>query len=354
MLKFCAVPLALAAMTAGALAQTLPPGPKVTVTAVTQPSPTLPQFTQVDVPLLREGGPAKSGGRVEFKVQSWPEMNVSGPDVIRLVRSGQVDIGAVALGVVSGDAPILDAVDLAGLNPTIAQAKAVSVAMMPVMNAELERLGVKLVTLYPFAAQVFFCRKPVNSMADLSGLKVRTNGPSVIDFVGAFGGQGVAVAFPEVYGALERGAIDCAITGTGTGNAVKWWEVSSFMYSLPSTWSVGGYFVNLAWWNKLDPAVRGFIEARMTEVQDAQWKLGEVATADGIACNIGKADECKIHSLVTTKPMKNAAPAAAEMAAIKTVFAEKVLPNWVKRCGARCGETYNSVIAPIAGVRYTP
>jgi hypothetical protein len=29
-----------------------------------------------------------------------------------------------------------------------------------------------------------------------------------------------------------------------------------------------------------------------------------------------------------------------------------VLPNWVKRCGPKCGDIYNEVIAPISGVRY--
>ena len=74
-----------------AKAQTLPAGPKVTVSAVTQVAPTLPQYTRVDVPLLRDEVPKKSGGRVEFNLKSWPEMSVQGPEVIRLVRSGQVE-----------------------------------------------------------------------------------------------------------------------------------------------------------------------------------------------------------------------------------------------------------------------
>src|SRR3954469_25956307 len=40
---------------ASANSQTLPAGPKVSVTMATQPGPGLPQFTKVDVPMLREG-----------------------------------------------------------------------------------------------------------------------------------------------------------------------------------------------------------------------------------------------------------------------------------------------------------
>ena len=101
-----------------ATAQTLPAGPKVTVSAVTQVAPTMPQYTRVDVPLLKDEVPKKSGGRVEFNLKSWPEMSVQGPEVIRLVRSGQVDLGAAPLTTVSGDVPFLGGIDLAGLAPT--------------------------------------------------------------------------------------------------------------------------------------------------------------------------------------------------------------------------------------------
>ena len=66
-------------------AQALPAGPKVTVSAVTQAAPTIPPYTRVDIPLLREGAVKASGGRVEFNLKIWPEMNLQGPEVIRLM-----------------------------------------------------------------------------------------------------------------------------------------------------------------------------------------------------------------------------------------------------------------------------
>jgi TRAP-type C4-dicarboxylate transport system substrate-binding protein len=334
------------------LAQTMPPGPKLTVAAVTQVTPTAPQYTRVDMPILRDQTQKKSAGRIEINLKSWPEMNVQGPEVIRLVRSGQVDIGAAPLTTVSGDVPILDGIDLAGLNPDIDQAHKVADALLPIANQDLEKVGVKLIATYPFPAQVFFCKKPVNSLADIKGLRVRTNGPALGDLMNAFGAQPTAIAFGEVYTALERGTVDCAITGTGSGNAVKWYEVTSHLYNLATSWSVSGYFVNLAWWNKLDPAIRGLLESQLKEVQAAQWKLGAEVTQDGIDCNIGNAAGCKIYTLVKTKPMVLAQATAADKARLNEALAGTVLPNWVKRCGAKCGEVYNQVIAPISGVKY--
>ena len=337
-----------------AFAQGLPAGPKVVVTAVTQVSPSIPQWTRVDVPLLREEVPKKSGGRIEVKLLTWPEASVSGPEVIRHVRSGQADIGAAPLTTVSGDVPMLDGFDLSGLNPEIGQAKRVAAAMMPVVNKELERLNVRLVATFPYPAQVFFCRKPLTGLNDIKGLKIRINGPSAGDLVGALGGQPTAIAFGEVYSALERGTVDCAITGTGSGNGTKWYEVTTHLYTLASSWSVSGYFVNLAWWNKLDPAVRSFMENQMNAVQEAQWTLGAEVSQDGIDCNIGNAAGCKIHSLVKQKPMVEVKATDAERARLREALTTAVLPSWVKRCGARCGDIYNEVIAPISGVRYKP
>lgn len=350
LLSLASVAVAVMLLGGNAAAQ-VPAGPKIAVQAITQVSPNLPQYTKVDQPLLRDGIAKATNGRVEITLSSWPERNVNGPEVLRLVRSGQVDIAAAPLTTVSGDVPMLDGVDLAGMNADIKQARKVADAMVPVANKELERLGIKLVATYPFSGQMLFCRKPVMSLADLKGLKVRTNGPSSADLMKGLGAQPVSLAFGEVYTALERGTVDCGITGAGSGNGVKWPEVTTHLYTLPLSWSTSGYFVNLAWWNKLDPAVRAQFEKTMSEVQEAQWKLGVEATDDGIACNVGRAADCKLHTLVR-KPMIEGKPQADVTATLKKELTDDVLPGWVKRCGERCAVVYNEVIAPITGIKY--
>ncbi|MGJ7579946.1 TRAP transporter substrate-binding protein [Variovorax sp. RHLX14] len=348
--SLASVAIAVMLLGGNAVAQ-VPAGPKIAVQAITQVSPNLPQYTKVDQPLLRDGIAKATNGRVEVTLSSWPERNVNGPEVLRLVRSGQVDIAAAPLTTVSGDVPMLDGVDLAGMNADIRQARKVADAMVPVANKELERLGIKLVATYPFSGQMLFCRKPVMSLADLKGLKVRTNGPSSADLMKGLGAQPVSLAFGEVYTALERGTVDCGITGAGSGNGVKWPEVTTHLYTLPLSWSTSGYFVNLAWWNKLDPAIRAQFEKTMGEVQEAQWKLGVEATDDGIACNVGRAADCKLHTLVR-KPMIEGKPQADVVATLKKELTDDVLPGWIKRCGERCAVVYNEVIAPITGIKY--
>ncbi|MDI3305935.1 MAG: TRAP transporter substrate-binding protein [Acetobacteraceae bacterium] len=331
--------------------QSLPAGPKVRMVAVTQPLPTQPQYTRVDIPYLREMMAERTGGRIETTLSSHAERNLGGAEIVRLVRSGQADLGAGTLSTLSGDVPILDGVDLAGLAPQIGVARKIADAMMPVANRDLERFGVRLVIIYPFPAQVIFCRQPFTTLADLRGRKIRTFGNSLVDMVTAMGAQPVSIGFPEVYSALERGVVDCGITGTGSGVAARWPEVTTHISNLPVSWALAGYMVNVAWWNRLDPQVRSFLEGTFREMTDKLWELGDAATRDGIDCAIGKADQCRIHNLAQ-RPMTEVNATDADRAHLHEILEKNVLPGFVRRCGARCGEIYNQVIAPLAGVRY--
>ncbi len=342
--------LLLGAPAALAQAPALPPGPPVTIVAITQPNPVNTQFTLVDIPYLREM-PGRTGGRINVTLASHAERSLSGAEIVRLVRSGQAEIGAGTLTTLSGDVPILDGVDLAGLAPEIGKARAIAKAILPTANRDLERFGVRLVITYPFPAQVLFCRQPFARLEDLKGRKIRTFGQSLVDLVTALGAQPVSIGFPEVYTALERGVVDCAITGTGSGASARWPEVTTHISNLPLSWAVAGYMVNLAWWNRLDPAVRTYLEATFAEMEAKLWELGDVGTRDGIDCNIGLRDKCKLNQLAP-RPMTEVPGTAEEAARLRQIFETVILPGWVKRCGARCGQVYNEVIAPISGVRF--
>jgi len=347
----------LAALAAFALAwpaaaqTTVPPGPRIAITAVTQPLPNQPQMVLVDQPLLRDQLQARSNGRIQVTLASHAERSLGGSEIIRLVRAGQVEIGAGTLTTLSGDVPILDGIDLSGLAPDIAQAQRIAEAMLPVANRDLERFGVRLMATYPFPAQVLFCRAPFTSLADLRGRRIRTFGNSLVDFYGALGAQPVSIGFPEVYSALERGVVDCAITGSGSGASARWPEVSTHISDLAVSWAVAGYVVNLAWFNRQEPAVRALLEETFAEMSNRLWRLGAEATRDGIDCNIGNRDACRIHQLAA-RPMTEVKASDADRAEMRRVFETVVLPGFVRRCGARCGAIYNDVIAPISGVRF--
>ena len=77
------------------------------------------------------GHPETFGGRISVTLASWPERNLNGPELLRVLRAGQIDLGGIALPTVAGDAPLLDIIDLAGLLSSHEMGRKVAEAVMP-------------------------------------------------------------------------------------------------------------------------------------------------------------------------------------------------------------------------------
>jgi tripartite ATP-independent transporter DctP family solute receptor len=61
------------------------------------------------------------------------------------------------------------------------------------------------------ARSVYDTKRPIKSIADLKGLKVRVMGnPMFVDMMNALGGNGVAMGYDQVFGALQTGVVDGA------------------------------------------------------------------------------------------------------------------------------------------------
>ena len=61
------------------------------------------------------------------------------------------------------------------------------------------------------ARSLYDTKRPIRSIADLKGLKVRVMGnPMFVDMMNALGGNGVAMGYDQVFSALQTGVIDGA------------------------------------------------------------------------------------------------------------------------------------------------
>ena len=97
----------------------------------------------------------------------------------------------------------------------------------------------------------------------------------------------MTIAFGEVVPALEKGVVDCGITGTMPAYKAKWPEVTNTLYRLPVGFTVGLWVVNLNSWNKLSPDTRAFLEKQFKALEDKSWKSTEAETEEGVACTTG-------------------------------------------------------------------
>lgn len=254
-------------------------------------------FRAVEQPFWNGSLPSASHGKVTAQLLGLSESGLKGPEIIRLMRFGAVDIGMGVFAFVAGDDATFEGIDLPGMAADIGRARRIADAYKPVLEQRMaERHGIKLLATVPYTAQVFFCRAPVQSLADLKGRKIRTRGRNMAELVKAIGAAPVTLPFAEVVTAMQTGVIDCAITGIGSGNAAKWYDVAGYLYDLPVDWSVGFYGIGLKRWQQLPPEVQQLLQAQSKVLEDALWQETARENRYAKACNVGSPD-CQIHQL---------------------------------------------------------
>ena len=133
----------------------------------------------------------------------------------------QTQIGAIQLLRVSAGAlgPIVDDINVVNM-PFLFKNTAHAQKMMdgPIGQELLDRISananaglVALCWMDSGARSIYNTKRPVKSIEDLKGLKVRVIGnPIFIDMMNALGGNGVAMGYDQVFGALQTGVIDGA------------------------------------------------------------------------------------------------------------------------------------------------
>ena len=141
----------------------------------------------------------------------------------------------MALPIYIAEDATVEGVDIAGVAKTFDQARKTVDAYAPILNATFEKkYGARAMNYYIWPSQMFYCNSAIKGLADIKGKKVRVQGTSQGDLVEALGGTGVTIPFAEVVPALQRGTVDCGITGTMPAYKAGWHEVTSHVLTCRS------------------------------------------------------------------------------------------------------------------------
>ncbi|HJV95910.1 MAG TPA: TRAP transporter substrate-binding protein, partial [Albitalea sp.] len=248
------------------------------------------QYTRHEEPFWTTELPRLSGGKLSAEIVPFDRAGIRGQEMLRLIQLGVVPFGTALLSVSSAQEPELSAPDLAGLNPDMAALRRVTTAFRPYLERRLrERYGIELLAVYVYPAQVVFCNKPFASLAGLAGRRVRTSNASQSDLVEALGAIPVPTGFAEIMPNVRSGNIDCAITGTMSGNTIGLHEVMTHVHSMALNWGLSVFGANQAAWAALTPQAQALLRRELPKLEQAIWEESERETSEGIACNIGAA-----------------------------------------------------------------
>lgn len=305
------------------------------------------QYVRYEEPFWRERVPLLTGGRVQAEIRPADSSGLRMQEMLQLMRLGVVPFGTAILSVASADEPELNAVDLPALNPDMASLRRTAAAYRPHLRQVLQaRYGVELLGIYVYPAQVVHCAQPFGGLRDLAGRRVRTSSVGQSEMVAALGAKPVITAFGEIVGALRGGRVDCAVTGTLTGNEVGIAEVTSHVHALAISWGVSFFGANAAAWEALPLDLREALRGGIAELERDIWDAADKETAEGLACDTG-ASACRGGRRGRMVLVPVSAEDEAERARL---LARSVVPSWVQRCGTDCERTWNGTLAPALGL----
>lgn len=309
----------------------------------------LPLHKEYEAPFWQATLPEASGGNLQTTVTTHNQMNLGVGEVFRLLGQGVFDVGMTVGDYAVADAPELEGLDVPLVAMSADKAEAAVKAARPMVDEIFaKRFNSKVLAIAPYPPQVVFCNAEVGSLDDLKGLKVRASGRMTAKFLEALGAEGITVSFSEVPGALQKGVVDCAVTGAGSGYSAGWWEVTTHLLPIPlGGWDPVVTAMNMDKWQSLDADTQALIEKEIAEKFEAPaWSTAEGALANDIACLTGKG-ECASgdsRNLVLVKASDGDIEKARE------ILQSEVLPEWAERAGGDWAARWNESVGAVVGV----
>ena len=156
-----------------------------------------------------------------------------------------------------------------------------------------------------------------------------------------FGASAVTIAFGEVVPALEKGVVDCGITGTMPAYKAKWPEVTNTLFRLPVGFTVGLWVVNL---NMLEQAVARHARVPAEAVQGARGQVVEDdRSRDARRASPARPARAEPARVGPPGKLKLVLPSEADLKARDKALNDVVLKSWAKRCGDACAAKWNEI-----------
>jgi TRAP-type transport system periplasmic protein len=192
-----------------------------------------------------------------------------------------------------------------------------------------KKYKVKIIYFYDYGFRHFWnSRKPINTPADLKGLKMRVQqGRVFADTVNGLGASAVPMPWGEVIAAAQQGVIDGADLPIYNINVLKIYEVSKYVSMTFHNYGPTLLVMNLNAWNSLTPEQQKLF---MEVGREAQKKVREATES---VDNFAKAKE-----ILEARGMK---VNAADVASFRKVAEEKIWPPYKQQHG----ELWDRVVA---------
>jgi tripartite ATP-independent transporter DctP family solute receptor len=222
----------------------------------------------------------------KYKMQMYPS-SVLGDEktMIEQTQIGAIQILRTSLGPLGSVVPEVNIFNMPFVFRNEAHMRAVIDG--PIGQEILDKISASPARLVALAWQdggsrSLYTKKPVRTLADLKGQKVRMMGnPLFIDTMNALGGNGIAMGYPEVYSALQTGVIDGAENNPPSMFTANHYTTGAKYYAQTNHLIIPELVVmSKVAYDKLTPAEQGLIKKFGREAQMEQRVLWDKSVAE--------------------------------------------------------------------------
>ena len=241
-------------------------------------------------------------------------------EIKRAVQTGQTQIGEFILSGAANENPLFGVDSIPFLATTYAQAKKLDDASRPAIEKLLASQGLKLLYTVPWPGQSLYSKKPVATLADLKGSKMRAYNPATTRIAELVGAQPVTIQLAELPQALATGGIDNFLTSSASGVDSKLHEQVKFFYDVNAWLPRNAVVVQAKVFDALDKPTQAAVLKASAAAGERGWKISD------------QKDDEYLKELVA-KGMtvdRSSAKLKAELAAV----GERMTAEWLKQAGA--------------------
>lgn len=198
-----------------------------------------------------------TSGQVKFEPY-WSNTLSKPLDNWESVKSGVADAGDCGMVFWPGLVPLSDVISLPFIGlETAEQGAAVFWQLyekFPSIQAEYKDVHVLFFGVAP--PNVLMTNKPVTSVEDIKGLKIRVTGGPPTNYLKILGASPMLIAMTDVYMNLQKGVIDGVIASWTSLESMKFYEVIGYVADVPIYSTFAARVMNIETWNRLPKDVQ--------------------------------------------------------------------------------------------------
>ena len=218
----------------------------------------------------------KAGTNGKLEIVTHPGGSLfKGDEIFRAVRTGQAPIGERLISALGNDDPLFELDGLPFLATSYDEAKKLYEASKPELGALLESKGVKLLYAVAWPPQGLYTKKPINSAADMKGVKFRAYNQATARLAELMGAIPTKIEAAEISQAFSTGVAESMISSGSTGYDSKLWEFTKYWYDTNAWLPKNMIIVNKAAWDALDKATQDVVTKAAADAEKAGWAKSE-------------------------------------------------------------------------------